>query len=136
MNRDKREFIITNLHVYGIRIQSSLIETFSQGCCFEQDVALALRESSTGTGDDSRSARATSCSKQHPCENVSINEDCIRIPYTWRLVMMNSRLSRFMGVVVGAIAVGFASGAKAASSYDQKLHVAAAPADFAALGIG
>jgi len=65
-----------------------------------------------------------------------MNEDCIRIPYTWRLVMMNSRLSRFMGVVVGAIAVGFASGAKAASSYDQKLHVAAAPADFAALGIG
>jgi hypothetical protein len=46
MNRDQREFIITNLHVYGIRIQSSFIETFSQGCCFEHDVALALRESS------------------------------------------------------------------------------------------
>jgi hypothetical protein len=65
-----------------------------------------------------------------------MNEDWIRFPYTWRLVMMNSRWARFMGVVVGAIAVGFASGAEAASSDDQKLHVAATPADFAALGIG
>ncbi len=50
--------------------------------------------------------------------------------------MMNSRWSRFMGLVVVAIAVGFASGAKAVSSYDQRLHVAATPADFTALGIG
>lgn len=50
--------------------------------------------------------------------------------------MMNSRWARFMGVVFGAIAVGFALGAQAASSDDQKLHVAATAADFAALGIG
>jgi hypothetical protein len=41
-----------------------------------------------------------------------------------------------MGGAVGAIAVGLASCAEAASADDQKLHVAAAPADFAALGIG
>src|ERR1700730_1011486 len=46
------------------------------------------------------------------------------------------RWARFTGVAVGAIAVGFASCAVAPSSDDQKLRVAAAPADFAALGLG
>jgi hypothetical protein len=41
-----------------------------------------------------------------------------------------------MGVAVAAIAMHLASYAEAASSGDQKLHVASAPADFAALGIG
>jgi hypothetical protein len=50
--------------------------------------------------------------------------------------MMNSRWARFMGVAVGAIAVGLVLRAEAASSEDQRLHVAAAPADYAALGIG
>jgi len=44
---------------------------------------------------------------------------------------MNSHWARFMGVAVGVIAMGLASYAEAASSDDQKLHVAAAPADFA-----
>jgi len=48
---------------------------------------------------------------------------------------MNSRWAGFMGVAVGAIAVGSASCAVAPSSEDQKLHVAATPADFAALGL-
>ena len=50
--------------------------------------------------------------------------------------MMNSRWARYIGVAVGAIAVGLAWCAEAASSDDQKLHVAAAPSDFTALGIG
>jgi hypothetical protein len=50
--------------------------------------------------------------------------------------MMNSRWARFVGVAVGAIAVGLALRAEAASSNNQMLHVAATPADFAALGIG
>jgi hypothetical protein len=41
-----------------------------------------------------------------------------------------------MGVAVGAIAVGLASCAVAPPSDDQKLHVAATPGDFAALGLG
>jgi hypothetical protein len=49
--------------------------------------------------------------------------------------MMNSRWARFMGVAIAAIAAGLALCAEAASSDDQKLHVAAAPADFAVLGI-
>ena len=49
---------------------------------------------------------------------------------------MNSRLVRFLGVAVGAMAVGLASCAHAASSDDQRLHLAATPADFAALGLG
>ena len=47
---------------------------------------------------------------------------------------MSSRWVRFMGGA--AIAVGLASCAQAASSDDQKLHLAATPADFAALGLG
>jgi DNA-binding beta-propeller fold protein YncE len=70
------------------------------------------------------------------CENVSMNEDCTRTQYARRLVMMNSRWARFAGVAVVAIAVGLASCAVAPSSDDQKLHVAATPADFTALGIG
>jgi hypothetical protein len=50
--------------------------------------------------------------------------------------MMNSRWARFMGVAVGAMAVGLVLRAEAASSEDQRLHVAAAPADYATLGIG
>ena len=50
--------------------------------------------------------------------------------------MMNSRWARYIGVAVGAIAVGLAWCAEAASSDDQKLHVAAAPSDFTALDIG
>jgi hypothetical protein len=50
--------------------------------------------------------------------------------------MLPSRWVRFMGVTVGAMAMGLASYAEAASADAQKLHVAAAPADFAALGIG
>jgi hypothetical protein len=50
--------------------------------------------------------------------------------------MINSRWDRFIGVAVGAIAVGLALCAEAASSNNQTLHVAATPADFAALGIG
>jgi len=67
------------------------------------------------------------------CENVSINEDCTGTQYARRLVMMKSRWARFTGVAVGAIAVGLAWCAEAASADDQKLHVAATPADFAAL---
>jgi hypothetical protein len=50
--------------------------------------------------------------------------------------MMNSRWARFMGVAVGVITVGLASCAVAPPSDGQNLHVAAAPADFATLGIG
>jgi len=50
--------------------------------------------------------------------------------------MMNFRWAQFMGVAVGVIAAGLASCAVAPSSDGQKLHVAAAPADFATLGIG
>jgi hypothetical protein len=50
--------------------------------------------------------------------------------------MMNSRWAGFMGVAVGAMAVGLALRAEAVSSEDQRLHVAAAPADYATLGIG
>jgi len=50
--------------------------------------------------------------------------------------MMNSRWAGFMGVAVGAMVVGLASCAVAPSSDDQKLHVAATPGDFAALGLG
>src|ERR1700730_8161759 len=50
--------------------------------------------------------------------------------------MMNSRWVRFMGVAVGAMAAGLVLRAEAVSSEDQRLHVAATPADFAALGIG
>jgi hypothetical protein len=49
---------------------------------------------------------------------------------------MISRWVRLMSVAVGAVAVGMASFAGAASVDDQKLHLAATPADFAALGIG
>jgi hypothetical protein len=49
---------------------------------------------------------------------------------------MNSHWIRLMGAAVGAMAVGVASFAGAASSGDQALHLAATPADFAALGIG
>jgi len=50
--------------------------------------------------------------------------------------MMYWRWAGFMGVAAGAIAAGLASCAVAPSSDHQKLHVAAAPADFAAHGIG
>jgi len=50
--------------------------------------------------------------------------------------MMNSRWARFMGIAVGAMTVGLVLRAEAASSEDQRLHVAAAPTDYAALGIG
>ena len=50
--------------------------------------------------------------------------------------MMNSRWARFMGVAIGAMAVGLVLRAEAVSSEDQRLHVAAAPADYATLGIG
>jgi hypothetical protein len=50
--------------------------------------------------------------------------------------MMNSRWAGFMGVAVGAMAMGLALRAEAVSSEDQRLHVAAAPADYATLGIG
>src|SRR3984893_2472926 len=46
------------------------------------------------------------------------------------------RWARFTGVAVGAIAVGFASCAVPPSSDAQRRGVAAAPADFAALGLG
>ena len=49
---------------------------------------------------------------------------------------MNSRWVRLLGVAVGAIAVSLALSAEAASADDQTLHLATAPADFAALGIG
>jgi hypothetical protein len=49
--------------------------------------------------------------------------------------MMISRWARFIGVAVGAMAVGLVLRAEAASSEDQRLHVAAMPADYAALGI-
>jgi hypothetical protein len=73
-----------------------------------------------GTGDDSR---------------VWMNEARTSTRSARRLVMMNSRWARFMGVAIAAIAAGLALCAEAASSDDQKLHVAAAPADFAVLGI-
>ena len=50
--------------------------------------------------------------------------------------MMNSRWVRLLAVAAGAMAVGLAACAEAAPADDQKLHLAAAPADFAALGIG
>jgi hypothetical protein len=50
--------------------------------------------------------------------------------------MMNSRWAGFLGVAVGTMAVGLALRAEAVSSEDQRLHVAAAPADYATLGIG
>src|SRR5260370_28588029 len=50
--------------------------------------------------------------------------------------MLNSRWVRFVGVAIGAMAVGLAAGVQAAPTDDQKLHLAATPADFAALGIG
>ena len=50
--------------------------------------------------------------------------------------MMNSRWAGLMGVAVGVIAVGLVSCAVAPSSDGQNLHVAAAAADFATLGIG
>jgi hypothetical protein len=55
---------------------------------------------------------------------------------------MNSRWARFIGVAVAAMAamaaieLGLVLRAEAASSEDQRLHVAAAPTDYAALGIG
>src|SRR5260370_37959629 len=56
--------------------------------------------------------------------------------YGRRSVMMNSRWAGFMGVAVGAMAMGLVLRAEAVSSEDQRLHVAAAPADYATLGIG
>jgi hypothetical protein len=50
--------------------------------------------------------------------------------------MMNSRWARFIGIAVGAMAVGLVLRAEAASSEHQRLHVAAAPTDYATLGIG
>jgi len=53
--------------------------------------------------------------------------------------MMNSRWARFIGVAMAAMAaieLGLVLRAEAASSEDQRLHVAAAPTDYAALGIG
>ena len=50
--------------------------------------------------------------------------------------MMNSRWAGSMGVAVGAMAVVLVLRAEAVSSEDQRLHVAAAPADYATLGIG
>lgn len=48
--------------------------------------------------------------------------------------MKRSRLIELVGAAAGASAVGFAS--VAASSDDRTLHLAAGPADFAALGLG
>lgn len=50
--------------------------------------------------------------------------------------MMRSRWVRLVGAAAGALAMGFASYAGAASSADEKLHLATSPADFAALGLG
>ena len=50
--------------------------------------------------------------------------------------MSRSRWVRFASVAVSALAVGLAPCANAASSDNQKLHLATSPADFAALGIG
>jgi len=50
--------------------------------------------------------------------------------------MKRSRWVQLVGAAATAIAVGFASCAEAASSDDQKLHLATTPADFAALGLG
>jgi hypothetical protein len=50
--------------------------------------------------------------------------------------MKRSHWVQLIGAVAGTIAVGVASCAAAASSDDQKLHLATTPADFAALGLG
>ncbi|HTX49413.1 MAG TPA: hypothetical protein VME40_08485, partial [Caulobacteraceae bacterium] len=50
--------------------------------------------------------------------------------------MKLSRWGRWAGAAAGAVAVGFSACATAASSEDQKLHLATSPADFAALGLG
>jgi len=50
--------------------------------------------------------------------------------------MKRSRWVQLVGVTAGAAAVSLASCAAAASADDQKLHLAASPADFAALGLG
>jgi hypothetical protein len=50
--------------------------------------------------------------------------------------MKRSRWVQLVGAAAGAMAVGFASCAEAASSDGQKLHLAKTPADFAALGLG
>jgi CrtC N-terminal lipocalin domain len=50
--------------------------------------------------------------------------------------MVSSEWVRLMGAAAGAIVVGLASYAEAASSDDQKLRLATAPADFADLGLG
>ena len=50
--------------------------------------------------------------------------------------MSFSHKVRLAGAAVGAIAVGLASSASAALSDDQKLHLATAPSDFTALGLG
>jgi hypothetical protein len=49
--------------------------------------------------------------------------------------MASSRWRRFTGVAMGTLAVGLAACAKAATSNDQTLHLAASPADFQALGL-
>jgi hypothetical protein len=56
--------------------------------------------------------------------------------HTRRLVMMKSRWARFMVVAVGALAVSLAACAVSPPSDDQKLHVAATPADYATLHLG
>jgi hypothetical protein len=50
--------------------------------------------------------------------------------------MKRSRWVQLVGAATGAMAVGFAFSAEAASSDDQKLHLATTPADFAALDLG
>src|ERR1700675_3271446 len=55
---------------------------------------------------------------------------------TRRLEMMKSRWARFMVVAVAALAVSLAACAVAPPSDDQKLHVAATPADYATLRLG
>jgi len=50
--------------------------------------------------------------------------------------MKSASWVRLIGAAAGAITVGLASHAEATSSDDQKLHLAAASADFAALGLG
>ena len=50
--------------------------------------------------------------------------------------MASSRWISLTGAAVGVIAMGLASFARAESADEQKLHLAASPADFAALGIG
>ncbi|HUO13134.1 MAG TPA: hypothetical protein VMU37_10310 [Caulobacteraceae bacterium] len=50
--------------------------------------------------------------------------------------MQRSRWARLVGAAAGAMAVAFAACGEPARADDQKLHLAAAPADFAALGLG